>query len=68
MESGVTYPDLRDLGHIGVLDSINVAQFKRMSYISVGRVVIPFRRTGVVVPGCRRIMESYAARASPITK
>ena len=41
MEFGVTNPDLKDLGHICVLDSINFAQFKPMSYISVGRVVIP---------------------------
>ena len=42
MEFGVTNPDLRDLGHMCVLDSINFAQFKLMSYISVGTVAIPF--------------------------
>ena len=41
-EFRVTNPDLRDFGHMCVMDSINFAQCKPMSYISVGRVVIPF--------------------------
>ena len=42
VEFGVTNPNLRDLGYMCVLHSINFAQFKPISYISVGRVVIPF--------------------------
>ena len=42
MEFGVTYLDLRDLAHMCVMDSINFPQCKPMSYISVGRGVIPF--------------------------
>ena len=41
VEFGATNPDLRDLGHVYVLDKINFAQFKPISYISKGRVVIP---------------------------
>ena len=42
VEFGVPNPDLRDFGHMCVLDSINFAQFKPISYISVGRLFIPF--------------------------
>ena len=42
VELGVTNPDLGDLGHMCVLDSINFAQLMPITYISVGRVVIPF--------------------------
>ena len=42
VQFGATNPDLRDLGHVYVLDSIHVAQFKPISYISGGRIVIPF--------------------------
>ena len=39
---GLTNPDSRDFGYMCVLHSINFAQCKPISYISVGRVVIPF--------------------------
>ena len=42
VEFGVTNPDLRDWGHMCVLDSITFAQFKPISYTFVGRSVIPF--------------------------
>ena len=42
VEFGVTNPDWRDLGYMCVLDSFKFAQFKPISHIFVGRVVIPF--------------------------
>ena len=42
VEFGVTHRALRDLGHMCVIDSINFAQFKPISYILIRRVVIPF--------------------------
>ena len=42
VEFWVTNLGFGDLGHMCVLDSINFAQFKPISYIFVGRVVTPF--------------------------
>ena len=42
VELGVTDLDFGDLGHMCVLDSINFAQFMPITYILVGRIVIPF--------------------------
>ena len=42
VELRVTNPDLIDLDHLCLLDSINFAQFRPISYVSVGSVVLPF--------------------------
>ena len=42
MEFGVTNPDLGDFGHMCALYSINFARIVPMSYIFVGRFVLPF--------------------------